>query len=303
MFVQREIAEKQVNIGDDIYIWTQDSCVSRVLTVLGIAFYHENKEGRFIPVFAGGKSGIDRNNFGASVDVSPEKILEFSVKAEQACRDLTLFELSAIMKKLTRYYPAYSVEKWQRILSLYGDQWKKTEALADIENEWKIYFIEKNVPLRRMEFFFDKNIRESLNPFLRIHPSISRLQKAAVLLRDISRRERRSPVSIAEEIMAELSKLSGVLPALTGFIEKCQCLRYPIMTESIERLNKEMCQFHCPDSVSIVHDASFENPDIKLEARLRSREDVRKYIKWLNKYQENIVSLTEIINGEIDENK
>jgi len=255
---------------------------------------------RYIPVICNKMKKTDSDTINALVyssDCTYESILSDLVTFDQP----DLFDIAGIVCLLEKYAPDHDKEIWSKKMRIGKGQWTSIKELSRYEAPWKQYFISKNIPLKRMLHFSQKEIRELLVPLLDMNPGINLLESIAMLLNDISRIEN-DPVSKVWEKIAtaqiltdkELSSSQKLQEIRKALYE----IRYPTIARYREQMDKHLRNIAIPHGVTLRIDENFETPGMQVQAEIKSNQDLDTFKTWLESESNKLEKIVDIQKGK-----
>ncbi|MFA6617872.1 MAG: hypothetical protein WCT23_02250 [Candidatus Neomarinimicrobiota bacterium] len=241
-----------------------------------------------------------KNNFSALVyndDISYEDALKDLILH---C-DLTVFDIAGILKLLESYSPDHNKFEWSAFLGIPAKEWDKIKALSAIPLSWKEYFISKNTPLKRILSFSDPLLLKAISELLGLNPGINILEQIALLLKEISLRDKLSYQTILEK-----NDIRDLLQgADTGNAQKLQILRsklfsqrYPTMTEYRTLLQTKKTELEKLQKMQIGIDENFETPGIELKYTMTDTKDIDNLEQWLESNRKILLEILDFQNGK-----
>ncbi len=240
-----------------------------------------------------------------SSDTSYEDVLRELLRAEEATRDLNIFDISCIIRRLEEYVPGYDKKVWSLRLGIGATQWQNIQLLQNYEAEWMQYFIKKHVPLKRVLIFSAMELRTQLKPLLVLNPGINVMESIAVLLQEIAHRDSNDikicwdrcdlDVQLYNDNLSSAERINAIRTRL--YRE-----RYPAITEYQTKLHQHLDTFKLPSVLQLKTDPLFETPGLILNARLEKREHIDTLLNWLQISKAELEKIMDIQQGkETDE--
>jgi len=234
-------------------------------------------------------------------DNTYEEVLWDILKANK----LNVFDIAKVITLLEKFSPAYDKELWARRLKIGVDQWNYIWELSHFEIEWKSYFITKSAPLKRILHFSAPDVRILLGPVLSFNPGINVLEAIAGLLSEIAHREKVSTAKIWDrlnipEILENLELQSSL--KLQNIRTKLYEARYPTIARYRKSMNELLANIPRSSGIDLRADQDFETPGMRLQADVRSRGDIEKLQKWLEKQKNHLEKIIDI-QKENDKNE
>ncbi len=234
-------------------------------------------------------------------NASCEEVLTDLLDAERKVRELNVFDIARVIRFLEAHCAGHDPLLWSRRLGIGRDQWAMIRDLDACEPEWKNYFVNKHVPLKRISVFSDPRLRERLGPLLALNPGINVLETIAVLLSETARRETcgfdACWMSAGLDGILENTELSAAA-RLNAIREALTQRRYPNMTEYRRRMKRQMEKLKVPPEIRLETDPDFETPGIALHARIEKRQDIVTLRSWLDEQEDKLDGLLQIQQGE-----
>jgi len=253
----------------------------------------------WLPIYeldGGTGSKVEFDALVYSENTSYEEILWEILKTD----DLNVFDMTNSIQLLEKYAPAYDKTLWSRRFKIGVEQWDKIKILNYFKVDWQIYFISKNVPLKRILHFSDHDLRELLAPLLTLNPGINVLEAIANLLSEIAHRQEESLDMIWKDLgvflILENSDMQSALKLQT-IRAKLYAVRYPIIARYRKLLNEHLARMPRTAGIDLFADQDFETPGIRLQADIRSRADIEKLQCWLKDQRIHLENIMDIQKG------
>lgn len=160
------------------------------------------------------------------------------------------------------------------------------------------FFVSKDTPISRTQVFqnlSEKGLEIAVELLERFSPGINVLDELVTNLHEISRREEQPvPATYAELNVESLLEEAGQPHIALGEIRhKLQEYRYPVLSESNEKIDKLTSQLHLGEHATIHWDKRLENRGINVTYHWERLEDVDQSAQRLVK-RENMEVFEEI---------
>ncbi|MEA2077516.1 MAG: hypothetical protein U9O95_05810 [Candidatus Marinimicrobia bacterium] len=257
------------------------------------------KDTKYIPVTSINKSSFKDQQVDALVyssDSDYEEILLELLKSE----DQNIFNISGLISLLENYAPGYNKQYWARELKFGLDQWNSIRNLIDYETSWIDFFLTKNVPLKRILNFSDRELRKTILLLLDLNPGINILESIANLLKEVARKKQTAVKTICEDFhivdIVTNEKLTSS-EKLQTIRKKLYELRYPTIAKYRERMKEHITNIPRTAGIDLHSDENFETPGMRLQADLRSRADIEKLQNWLETQKLHLEKIIDIQKG------
>ena len=215
--------------------------------------------------------------------------------------DINMFEQARVINILDTLAENIDRNIWAKRFSINVTKWNETKALMTYETSWQEYLSDKKAPLKRILHFTDKTLRDTLSILLCLNPGINLLESIADLLTEIIHREKKDineiwslagiPEILASDETAPQQKLKKIRDEL-------YVLRYPTIARYRHNLNKHLQSIPRSSRLELRSDENFETPGMKLQADLRSRQDIEHLQQWLEEQKPALEKIIDIQKGE-----
>lgn len=230
----------------------------------------------------------------AAEELFKESVLENTINIE-----LNIYEKCKIIQILNTHFPDYNRYYWQKLLKLPLDsKYESTiKSILQFPNEWVEFFINKNVPLKRIMIFSKIKEIKLLSKLLPLNIGLNKMEQMFHFLFEISQRDEINIKSILNNIDFE-----GAFKAPTSkdkqdivkiLHKKLYDLRYPLQSQYLKIINKKIDNLKLLNNIKIRYDKTFERAGINFNININRKNDLHNSIKWLDKNRDKIINIIE----------
>lgn len=230
-----------------------------------------------------------------------ETSYEEAVKELCTFLELNIFDIARILYQLDKYAVSPDKKDWSAFLGIPFAQWDKIKELNLMSMEWKMFFLSKNSPLKRILSFDDKELRDSLSEILKLNPGINILEQIAVLVKEISLRDKLSYAHImAMETLTRVQendeKSSAKLQAIRIILSE---IRYPVISKYRAELNERSSKIETVKNLKIGIDNNFETNGIEIKYLMTNINDIDNLQAWFERNKKTISGILELQKGDL----
>jgi hypothetical protein len=215
--------------------------------------------------------------------------------------ELNIFDISRILHKLDEHVISCDRKTWSAFLEIPFTQWDKIKEINSMSLEWKIFFLSKNTPLKRILSFDDKELRQSLTEILTLNPGINILEQIAILIKEIAFRDQLSysdimSMEIIKTVQENDEKSSLKLQTIRLILSE---IRYPVISKYRAELNERSANLNKLKNLQIGIDSSFETNGIEIKYLMTNLNDIDNLQQWLENNKKQIERILELQKGDI----
>lgn len=286
-----KIKKNKLILPDCRLNWMEDESLEKILEILDIIPVQQENES-YLSLLPVKMEHLDEE-INVLVHDSQQDLKErllFQLKLLKTFREPGHMEYSRLIGCLEKYADQ-DRQECEKLLSLYGKKYDDLKTIGNYSSIWQTYFMDKNVPLKRIVKFRNEDLRDALKFILKDNPGINQLEKTAVLLQEIGGMEKESLENVIRDYHKALGE-TGASYSLKDMTVYLYARRYPTITKYRQELNKALKTINVPETVHLGSDQDFELPGFSLSSQIQSETDLKEYILWL---QENAGALTDII--------
>ncbi|MEA3500151.1 MAG: ParB N-terminal domain-containing protein [Candidatus Marinimicrobia bacterium] len=234
-----------------------------------------------------------------SDEKSAEKLFKESVLENMINTELNIYEKCKIIQILNTHFSDHDKYYWQKLLELPLDKKfaSTINSILQFPNEWIEFFINKNVPFKRiMTFSKIKNI-ELLSKLLPLNIGLNKMEQMFQFLFEISQRDEINVKSILNNIdfegILKAPNLKDKQDIVKVLYNKLYDLRYPLQSQYLKIIDEKVDKLKLPNNIKIRYDKTFERSGINFNINVNSKNDLHNSIKWLDKNRDKITNIIE----------
>ncbi|MEA1987131.1 MAG: ParB/RepB/Spo0J family partition protein [Candidatus Marinimicrobia bacterium] len=304
-----EIAVKKINVNNDFdyHYWKyntdklrnsiKQSGIKNPLTLI-------EKQNEFILIHGFRRLAIAKELNIAEIPVKiysneklSEKIFIESVLENIVNVDLNIYEKCKIVQILKHNFPDFNKIYWQTLLEMPLDEKseKTIDSILQFPKEWIEFFIEKNVPLKRIKTFTKIDEIESLSKMIQLNIGLNKLEQIFQLLFEISKRDEITVKYILENINYQkiINNSAITKQEIVSIIfDKLYNLRYPKQSKLVNKIDEKIDTLTPLQNIKIQYDKTFERSGINFIINLKDTDNLTNSIEWL---KNNSSKISEII--------
>ncbi len=221
-----------------------------------------------------------------------ESVIENTINNE-----LNIYEKCKIIQILNNYLPDYNKNYWQKTLEipLNEKNEKIINSILQFPKEWIEFFIEKNVPLKRIKTFTKIDNLELLTKLLPLNISLNRMEQMFQFLFEISQRDEITVKSILDIVNFEPILMDSTIEkqdTIKILYDRIYNLRYPLQSKYLEIVEKKVKELKINNNIKIQYDKTFERSGINFILNIKNKNDLQKSIEWLKNNTNKITNIT-----------
>lgn len=292
-----KIKKNDLILPDPGLSWMKDESLGKILEILKLIPVRQEK-GSYLSLLP-----LSVDNLQNEINVLEQgslhgikDMLLFQLKLLKTFREPDHMEYSRLITCLEEYAKLDRLE-CEKLLSLYGKKYDDLKTIGSYSSIWQVYFMDKNVPLKRIVKFKHKDVRAALEFILKDNPGINQLEKIVVLLQEVCGMEKVSPQNVIRDYLQRLGemKIPYSLKDMTVYL---YTRRYPTITRYREALSSALKEVSTAETVRLTSDQDFELPGFTLAAQIQSEEDLNNFMIWLKKNSDNLSEIIRVYRGQ-----
>jgi len=169
-------------------------------------------------------------------------------------------------------------------------------SILQFPKEWMEFFIDKNVPFKRIMTFSKIKEIELLSKLLPLNIGLNKMEQIFQFLFEISKRDEVTVKSILDCINYETILKDPSIEKqniVTILYDKLYNLRYPLQSEYLKKVDTKIKELKPINNIKIKYDKTFERSGINFILNVNSKNDLQNSIEWLKNNTNKIVNITE----------
>jgi len=229
---------------------------------------------------------------------SAEELFKGSVLENTVNTELNIYEKCKIIQILNIHFPNFDKYYWQKLLKLPLDKkyGSTINSILQFPKEWMEFFIDKNVPFKRIMTFSKIKEIELLSKLLPLNIGLNKMEQIFQFLFEISKRDEVTVKSILDRINYETILKDPSIEKqdiVTILYDKLYNLRYPLQSEYLKKVDTKVKELKPINNIKIKYDKTFERSGINFILNVNSKNDLQNSIEWLKNNTNKIVNITE----------
>ncbi len=229
---------------------------------------------------------------------SAEELFKGSVLENTVNTELNIYEKCKIIQILNIHFPNFDKYYWQKLLKLPLDKkyGSTINSILQFPKEWMEFFIDKNVPFKRIMTFSKIKEIELLSKLLPLNIGLNKMEQIFQFLFEISKRDEVTVKSILDCINYETILKDPSIEKqniVTILYDKLYNLRYPLQSEYFKKVDTKIKELKPINNIKIKYDKTFERSGINFILNVNSKNDLQNSIEWLKNNTNKIVNITE----------
>ena len=229
---------------------------------------------------------------------SAEELFKGSVLENTVNTELNIYEKCKIIQILNIHFPNFDKYYWQKLLKLPLDKkyGSTINSILQFPKEWMEFFIDKNVPFKRIMTFSKIKEIELLSKLLPLNIGLNKMEQIFQFLFEISKRDEVTVKSILDRINYETILKDPSIEKqdiVTILYDKLYNLRYPLQSEYLKKVDTKIKELKPINNIKIKYDKTFERSGINFILNVNSKNDLQNSIEWLKNNTNKIVNITE----------
>jgi len=229
---------------------------------------------------------------------SAEELFKGSVLENTVNTELNIYEKCKIIQILNIHFPNFDKYYWQKLLKLPLDKkyGSTINSILQFPKEWMEFFIDKNVPFKRIMTFSKIKEIELLSKLLPLNIGLNKMEQIFQFLFEISKRDEVTVKSILDCINYETILKDPSIEKqniVTILYDKLYNLRYPLQSEYLKKVDTKIKELKPINNIKIKYDKTFERSGINFILNVNSKNDLQNSIEWLKNNTNKIVNITE----------
>ena len=229
---------------------------------------------------------------------SAEELFKGSVLENTVNTELNIYEKCKIIQILNIHFPDFDKYYWQKLLKLPLDKkyGSTINSILQFPKEWMEFFIDKNVPFKRIMIFSKIKEIELLSKLLPLNIGLNKMEQIFQFLFEISKRDEVTVKSILDCINYETILKDPSIERqniVTILYNKLYNLRYPLQSEYLKKVDVKVKELKPINNIKIKYDKTFERSGINFIINVNNKNDLQNSIEWLKNNTNKIVNLTE----------
>jgi len=229
---------------------------------------------------------------------SAEELFKGSVLENTVNTELNIYEKCKIIQILNIHFPNFDKYYWQKLLKLPLDKkyGSTINSILQFPKEWMEFFIDKNVPFKRIMTFSKIKEIELLSKLLPLNIGLNKMEQIFQFLFEISKRDEVTVKSILDCINYETILKDPSIEKqniVTILYDKLYNLRYPLQSEYLKKVDTKVKELKPINNIKIKYDKTFERSGINFILNVNSKNDLQNSIEWLKNNTNKIVNITE----------
>jgi len=229
---------------------------------------------------------------------SAEELFKGSVLENTVNTELNIYEKCKIIQILNIHFPNFDKYYWQKLLKLPLDKkyGSTINSILQFPKEWMEFFIDKNVPFKRIMTFSKIKEIELLSKLLLLNIGLNKMEQIFQFLFEISKRDEVTVKSILDCINYETILKDPSIEKqniVTILYDKLYNLRYPLQSEYLKKVDTKIKELKPINNIKIKYDKTFERSGINFILNVNSKNDLQNSIEWLINNTNKIVNITE----------
>jgi hypothetical protein len=228
---------------------------------------------------------------------SAEELFKGSVLENTVNTELNIYEKCKIIQILNIHFPNFDKYYWQKLLKLPLDKkyGSTINSILQFPKEWMEFFIDKNVPFKRIMTFSKIKEIELLSKLLPLNIGLNKMEQIFQFLFEISKRDEVTVKSILDRINYETILKDPSIEKqdiVTILYDKLYNLRYPLQSEYLKKVDTKVKELKPINNIKIKYDKTFERSGINFILNVNSKNDLQNSIEWLKNNTNKIVNIT-----------
>jgi len=229
---------------------------------------------------------------------SAEELFKGSVLENTVNMELNIYEKCKIIQILNIHFSNFDKYYWQKLLKLPLDKkyGSTINSILQFPKEWMEFFIDKNVPFKRIMTFSKIKEIELLSKLLLLNIGLNKMEQIFQFLFEISKRDEVTVKSILDCINYETILKDPSIEKqniVTILYDKLYNLRYPLQSEYLKKVDTKIKELKPINNIKIKYDKTFERSGINFILNVNSKNDLQNSIEWLKNNTNKIVNITE----------
>ena len=229
---------------------------------------------------------------------SAEELFKGSVLENTVNTELNIYEKCKIIQILNIHFPNFDKYYWQKLLKLPLDKkyGSTINSILQFPKEWMEFFIDKNVPFKRIMTFSKIKEIELLSKLLPLNIGLNKMEQIFQFLFEISKRDEVTVKSILDCINYETILKDPSIEKqniVTILYDKLYNIRYPLQSEYLKKVDTKVKELKPINNIKIKYDKTFERSGINFILNVNSKNDLQNSIEWLKNNTNKIVNITE----------
>ena len=229
---------------------------------------------------------------------SAEELFKGSVLENTVNTELNIYEKCKIIQILNIHFPDFDKYYWQKLLKLPLDKkyGSTINSILQFPKEWIEFFIDKNVPFKRIMIFSKIKEIELLSKLLPLNIGLNKMEQIFQFLFEISKRDEVTVKSILDFINYETILKDPSIERqniVTILYNKLYNLRYPLQSEYLKKVDIKVKELKPINNIKIKYDKTFERSGINFIINVNNKNDLQNSIEWLKNNTDKIVNITE----------